>query len=213
MLEILLAAVLGYLVGAFPTAYLLGRLRGVDVFAVGSGNMGAMNSARHLGKGLGAAVLAIDVAKGALASLIGLNLPVWFGRVEAGDTAVAALVPALVAGAAAILGHCYSVFVGFRGGKGLAAALGVALPVYPLPALLTLVVIVVLVLLLKSSDSATLVTLALYPIVTYVTLEWQSWPRDVALLVTGGVALNCLIGLPKQLQALAHGRRRAHCQR
>ena len=213
MLEIVLAAAFGYLLGAFPSAYLLGRLRRVDVFEVGSGNMGAMNSARHLGKGLGFAVLALDVAKGALAAYVGLNLPLWTGAATSAAPSTELLPAALAAGAAAILGHCYSAYVGFRGGKGLATALGVALPVYPLPALYTLALITLLVLLLKSSDKATLVTLVLYPVVTFAALEWHGWARDATLLVTAGVLLNCLIGLAKQLQVSAKTRRRAHCQR
>lgn len=213
MFELLAAAALGYLLGAIPTAYLLGRLRKVDVFAVGSGNMGAMNSARHLGPALGFAVLAIDVGKGALAAFLGLNMPVWSGAAEAAGLSSTTLLTALVAGAAAILGHCYSAYVGFRGGKGLATALGAALPVYPLPAIYALVLIVALVLIFKSSDVATLITLFLYPVVTLLALDRQGWPRDAIFLVTTGVIVNCLVGLAKQIQALRVNRRRTHCQR
>lgn len=212
MLEILAAAALGYLLGAVPTAYLLARARKQNVFEVGSGNMGAMNTARHLGPVLGVAVLLIDVAKGAMAALAGLYMPLLSGSAEASGLSPATLVPALVAGAAAILGHCYSAYVGFRGGKGLATALGVALPVYPLPALYTVVLVVALVLIVKNSDSATLITLFLYPVIALLALERQGWPREATFLVTTGVIVNCLIGLVKHVQVHLAGRS-AHCQR
>lgn len=207
MFELLAAAAIGYLLGAVPTAYLIGRLRKVDVFEVGSGNMGAMNTARHLGPALGVLVLLLDVGKGALAAFIGLNLPLLSGSAGAGSPAAATLVPALVAGGAAILGHCFSAYVGFRGGKGLATALGVALPVYPLAGLYTLVLITALVLILKNSDIATLITLLLYPLVTLLALDRQGWPREDTFLVTTGVIVNCVIGLAKQLQLRLQRRR------
>lgn len=212
MFEIVTAAALGYLLGAVPTAYLVGRMRRVDVFELGSGNMGAMNTARQLGPLLGALVLVIDVAKGAVAALIGLNLPQLSGSAAPDAAATTGLVTALVAGTAAVIGHCYSAYVGFRGGKGLATALGVALPVYPLPALYTLVLITALVLIFKNSDIATLITLVLYPVVTLLALERQGWERELSFLVTTGVIANCVVGLAKQLQ-VALTRRRAHCQR
>lgn len=212
MLEILAAAAVGYLLGAIPSAYLIGRWRDRDVFSIGSGNMGAMNTARHLGPFWGAAVLLIDVGKGALAAYAGLRMPVLSGSAEAGGLSTAVLLPALVAGTAAIIGHCFSAYVGFRGGKGLATALGVALPVYPVPGLYTLVLIVALVLIVKNSDVATLITLFLYPVVTLLALERQGWARDAIFLVTTGVIANCLVGLIKQLQVYRAGRR-AHCQR
>src|SRR5690606_35588938 len=130
------------------------------------------------------------------------------GSAESGGLAAANLLPALVAGAAAILGHCYSAYVGFRGGKGLATALGAALPVYPLPAGYAVVLIIALVLLFKSSDSATLITLFLYPLITLLALDRQDWPREAIFLVTTGVIVNCLIGLSKQIQVYRANRRR-----
>jgi len=212
VLEVLAAAALGYLLGAFPTAFLLARARKQDVFELGSRNMGAMNTARHLGPALGALVLIIDVAKGALAAFAGLNMPLLSGSADAAGLSSATLVPALVAGAAAILGHCYSAYIGFRGGKGLATALGAALPVYPLAGVYAVVLIVALVLIFRRSDPATLITLFLYPLITLLTLERQGWPRDLTFLVTTGVIVNCLIGLVKHVQVY-RASRRAHCHR
>lgn len=102
-----------------PTAYIISRLvRGVDIRKIGGGNMGALNTARELGTGWGLLVLAIDVAKGSGAILIARSLGVsepWI----------------MAAGFAAIVGHCWPVFLLFRGGKGAATALGVFLALVP----------------------------------------------------------------------------------
>jgi glycerol-3-phosphate acyltransferase PlsY len=120
-----------YLLGAIPTGYLMGRARGVDIRREGSGNMGATNVLRVLGKGPGALVLVIDIAKGAAAAAL---LPLYFG--VAG--------PWLLLGAlAAVLGHNYTCFLGFKGGKGVATSAGVCLGLAP-HATLTIIAIFLL---------------------------------------------------------------------
>jgi glycerol-3-phosphate acyltransferase PlsY len=112
---------LGYLLGTFPTAQLVGRRLGFDPTATGSGNPGASNAARVGGMRAGAAVLLGDAGKGALAA--GL------GYVADGRTL------AWFAGAAAVAGHLWPATRRFRGGKGVATAAGVALVCAPLAAL------------------------------------------------------------------------------
>ena len=114
-----LAAVIGYLLGSIPSAYIAGRLKkGVDIRKVGGGNMGALNVIREVGTAAGYAVFAADVGKGSLAVLVARWL-------ELSQEWV------LVAGFAAIAGHNWPVFLGFRGGKGGAAAMGVLLALVP----------------------------------------------------------------------------------
>ena len=199
---VLAALALGYLCGSFPSAYLLGRLRGKDVFAVGSGSMGAMNTARNLGPALGVGVLVLDVGKGALATFLGLRMAGAGDLVPPDPAGSAPLLAAVAAGVAAVLGHCYSAFVGFRGGKGLATAFGVALPLYWLVAVYGLVFIVAAQLITRSSDAATLTTFAVYPVITYLALDRLGWAREDAFLVTTGVVLMVLVALPRQVQAL-----------
>lgn len=202
----LLAAALavGYLCGSFPSAYLLGKLRGKDVFAVGSGSMGAMNTARNLGPALGVGVLLLDIAKGALATIAGLLMA---QAATQGPGSAAPLLPAVVAGVGAVTGHCYSLFVGFRGGKGLATAFGVALPLYWLAAVYALLFIIAMQLITRNSDAASLSALIAYPFITFLTLERLSWPREDAFLVATGVGLMALVALPRQLRALRERRR------
>lgn len=110
-----------YLLGSIPFGLVLGRLRGIDVRQVGSGNIGATNVARSLGKKLGLVVLVLDLAKGALPVLLFQRLGL--DRVHPfGLTAV---------GLAPILGHCFPVWLRLRGGKGVATALGVFLAIDP----------------------------------------------------------------------------------
>lgn len=108
-----LAIVGGYAIGAIPFGVIVGRLfYGRDIRAEGSGNIGAANALRTLGKKGAAGVLILDALKGAL--------PVMAVTAAGGSTAVAAL-----GGGAAVLGHCYSPFLGGRGGKGVATSYGV----------------------------------------------------------------------------------------
>ncbi|RLC93457.1 MAG: hypothetical protein DRI39_05640 [Chloroflexi bacterium] len=107
------AIVASYLIGSFPTAYIVGRLRkGVDIRTVGSRNMGAMNVVYQIGLAEGILVLCVDIAKAMTA--------VWLARWL--DTS---LTVQLLAGAAVVAGHAFSVFLGFRGGKGGASCIGV----------------------------------------------------------------------------------------
>lgn len=118
MYSLLVAAVVGYLVGSVPSAYLLVRWRAnLDIRREGSGNVGTLNSYEVTGsKAVGIAVLLLDLLKGAAASVI--------GRAIAPDTPFEG---SAVAAVLAVVGHNYSVWLGFRGGRGLATAAGAML--------------------------------------------------------------------------------------
>ena len=114
-----LLTIFAYLIGSVPSGFILGRLAGVDVRDAGSGNIGATNVARVLGKGLGLLTLLADTAKGLA--------PVYISqRLGINDAALA-----LVA-IAAVLGHLYPLFLKFHGGKGVATAFGALLALAPL---------------------------------------------------------------------------------
>jgi len=118
-----------YLLGAIPTGYWMGlRLKGIDVRQHGSGNLGATNVLRVLGKGPGMLTLAFDIAKGIL-PVIGAQ------RFFPNGWEIA-----LAAGVAAILGHSTSPFVGFKGGKGVATTAGAFGALLPAPTLLAVIV-------------------------------------------------------------------------
>jgi glycerol-3-phosphate acyltransferase PlsY len=118
-----------YLLGSIPTGLLIGKKMGVDVRTQGSGNIGATNVARTIGKKVGVLVLLLDALKGAtpVALFAALDLD---GRIHLADPVDRFLLTAV--GLAPIVGHCFSVWLRFRGGKGVATALGVFLVVDPL---------------------------------------------------------------------------------
>lgn len=122
-MSVLLAKMLaGYLLGSVSGSLWLGRLRGVDIRTMGSGNAGGTNAFRTQGPWFGISVGLVDVGKGLLAAWLG-GLAVWGS--EGG------LVPALGTGAAAAAGHVWPLYHGFRGGKGVAVVLGVLLGLWP----------------------------------------------------------------------------------
>jgi glycerol-3-phosphate acyltransferase PlsY len=122
---VLLVAVFGYLVASFPTAVVVSRLvYRADIRTQGSGNAGAANMLRAFGWKPAVLVLAVDIAKGFLPTLFAPRLQL-VAMPYAGD-----ILP-LIAGTAAVVGHCYPLFAGFRGGKGVATAAGVFLALFP----------------------------------------------------------------------------------
>jgi glycerol-3-phosphate acyltransferase PlsY len=125
-----------FLLGAIPFGLLVGRLHGIDVRSIGSGNVGAMNVGRILGRQWFFVVFILDLFKGLVPTLMGG----WLLPTYASEVAPSILmISRFLVGFAAILGHNYSPFLKFRGGKGVSTSLGVALGVYPdltLPAIL-----------------------------------------------------------------------------
>jgi acyl-phosphate glycerol 3-phosphate acyltransferase len=119
----------GYLVGAIPFGYLVGRWRGVNIFQQGSGNIGATNVGRVLGRRFGILVFLLDFAKGALPVLAALRLA------AVTETSVPPEALGAAAGLAAFLGHLFPVYLRFRGGKGVATGAGVIAVLVPGPAL------------------------------------------------------------------------------
>ena len=144
----------GYLLGSIPTGYILGFLAGVDVRKAGSGNVGATNVARVVGKRQGLLTLVADAAKGFNPVFVSAQ----FGL---SATAIAFV------GVAAFLGHLFPVFLKFQGGKGVATALGVFLGLAPLATLILILIFTVVILSsrlvsLSSMTAAVLAPVALW---------------------------------------------------
>ena len=148
---LLLAA---YFTGAIPTSYIVGRLRGVDLRLHGSGNLGATNAFRVLGWQAAVPVFIFDISKGWFPTFF---FPHW-------DASGIALM-ALAYGAAAIVGHVFSIYVGFKGGKGVATSAGVLLALAPLAVLVGLVVWSTLVFLTGYVSVGSIIAAALLPFV------------------------------------------------
>ena len=120
----------GYVLGSIPFALIITRLFGVaDIRAVGSGNIGATNAWRAAGPAAGILVSVGDIGKGVLAVLLALLMP---------ESALGYANLKLIAGIAAVLGHVFPIFLGFRGGKGVNTALGVMIMILPVETLIAL---------------------------------------------------------------------------
>jgi len=161
---------LGYLLGSVPTGYLVARaVRGVDVRAVGSGNVGATNVARAAGVRPALLVLVLDAGKGALAVLLA-------GTLVPGVPFLQAL-----AGLGAFLGHVAPVWLGFRGGKGVATALGVLAVLVPAAALAGVLAYTVVFLCTRISSLGSLIAA---PVALAAAARWPGTRLSVGLTST-----------------------------
>ena len=142
LLPILITAVVGYLLGALPFGYLVARAKGVNIFEVGSRNPGATNVRRVLGSGPGNLVLFLDAAKGALAVALAYVHFTWSdtSRTISLDYSSGVLARPIAGLVGALLGHSFSCFTGFRGGKSVATGAGGFLVLFPEGAVIALVV-------------------------------------------------------------------------
>jgi acyl phosphate:glycerol-3-phosphate acyltransferase len=132
----ILTVLVAYLLGSVPTGFLVAKGRGIDIRAVGSGNIGATNVFRILGKPAGIFVLLADAAKGWVAVFLVAKLMFWWFYPTAGLTACEWF--AICAGVGAILGHNYTCWLYFKGGKGIATSAGVLVALVPGPLLIIL---------------------------------------------------------------------------
>ena len=162
-MTILLCTLGAYLLGSIPTSYLVGRLRGIDLREHGSGNLGGTNAYRVMGPAAGVPVVLVDVSKGFIPTYF---FPGWDG--------VASADLALLYGVAAIAGHVWSVFVGFRGGKGVATGAGVLVALAPTSALVSLLVWIGVVSITRYVSVASLAAASLVPLTAWLTDESAS---------------------------------------
>jgi len=185
MTGIIVAAVIGYLLGSIPFGMILTGLAGLgDIRHVGSGNIGATNVLRTGNKTLAALTLLLDLAKGLAAVLIG---SIW------GSDAM------LAAAGAVILGHMFPVWIGFRGGKAVATALGVLLAIaWPVAVIAFAIWLAMLAIFHYSSLAALVATLAAVALAAFLT------PAATAYLI-GGIALLVILRHHENIRRLLAG--------
>ena len=162
LLAICLLVLASYLLGSIPVGYLLVRLfRNQDIRSVGSGNIGATNVLRSGGKGLGAATFALDVVKGAAAVALAALIAPQFATVlhPREVEAIAAVV--------AVLGHMFPVWLGLRGGKGVATGFGVFLVAAPWAALSSIALFLVVLMLTRYVSLASILGAGSFPVFAY----------------------------------------------
>jgi glycerol-3-phosphate acyltransferase PlsY len=151
MAEKIMLIIIAFILGSIPFGIIVAKIKGVDLKKVGSGNIGATNVLRSLGKWPAFLTLFGDILKGTVAVAIGRFLGV--GSVYEG-----------LIGLSAILGHNFSIFLRFRGGKGVATGFGVLLVYTPQVALFTIIIWIIIVILTKYSSLAAIVSFGLLPV-------------------------------------------------
>lgn len=165
MLSLFLILIVSYLVGSFPTSIVVSRLvYGVDIRTQGSKNAGGTNVFRSFGWKPGTFVMAIDILKGVIATL-------FISQIRIGGSSPipidAELVP-FMAGIAAILGHIWTIFAGFKGGKGVGTAAGVFAALFPIPTLVCFLVWGVIVIFVRIVSVASMAAAICLPISLFV---------------------------------------------
>lgn len=185
-----LVVLLGYFLGSIPTAFLAGHLlKGRDIRQMGDGNMGARNAFYELGAKAGISIFLIDAGKGALAILV------------AQSTQIPQLA-VLLTGVAAVAGHNWPVFIGFRGGRGEATTIGVLLFLITQPMLIMTGPTIAALLLRRGVTVAS--------VVLFVPLPLVCWLMGVpGILIAYSIALPCLVGFTHFLRTRQPVMRRA----
>ncbi|MBR6890466.1 MAG: glycerol-3-phosphate 1-O-acyltransferase PlsY [Clostridia bacterium] len=187
----ILAAVIGYLLGNIPSGVLIARIYGIgDIRKHGSGNTGTTNVLRTLGWLPSVLTLVGDCLKGYIACLIGKAL--------GGDPGM------LIAGLGAILGHDFPVFMGFKGGKGIATSLGLIIAINPWLALAMLVVQIAAVALTRYMSVASLITTVAFPIITAILCRGREYYGLFLATACVASALS-LFGHRSNIQRLIRG--------
>jgi acyl phosphate:glycerol-3-phosphate acyltransferase len=198
VLGFVIAALLAYLLGSIPTGFLVGKAKGIDIRALGSGNIGATNVMRYLGKGAGTLVLLADAAKGWLAVMVtarlvsnALHMPTdhlnqeWLS---------------ICAGVAAVLGHNYTCWLHFKGGKGIATSAGVLVALVPIPLLIILGVWIVVFALTRYVSLASICASATLPFAS-----WATGQGTALILVTAAMAVLAIYKHKANIQRLVKG--------
>jgi glycerol-3-phosphate acyltransferase PlsY len=200
LLRYLLTALLAYLLGSIPTGYLVARAKGIDIRSVGSGNIGATNVMRILGKPAGILVLIADGLKGWVACglLPDYVLPFFEGRPGPEGEFRQAL--AIVCGVAAVLGHNYPCWLKFKGGKGIATSAGVLAALVPWALVIILSLWIVFCLLTRYVSIGSLVASFTLPFASWFTTH-----STVLTVVTGAMGALAIYKHRANIQRLLNG--------
>jgi len=200
-----LGLLVAYLAGSFPTAYLVGRARGVDLGRVGSGNYGATNVFRNLGRGPASVALVVDVAKGYLPVEL---LPRWLNPYGIGGGTFAVLLAVAV-----VLGHVFSIFLRFRGGKGVGTAAGAFLALSPWATLLAAAAWISVLAWHRIVSLASLAA-AVVLLIAVSGLHTRDWPREWPLVVLTAFLCAFVFWTHREnIRRLAHGEEKPIVQR
>jgi glycerol-3-phosphate acyltransferase PlsY len=196
MTLVVLFIVLAYLIGSIPTALWIGRsTHGVDIREHGSKNAGATNTFRILGRKCGWIVLTIDVLKGLAAS----SLPLIFAEdYSKNELLLFQISTSLVC----IIGHIFPVFAQFRGGKGVASALGIIIGLNPVSACISVVIFLVVFLVSRYVSLGAIITSITYPFVSFFIVKEES---SLMIIFTTLLGLLVVLAHWKNIRRLMNG--------
>lgn len=200
--EILLVVIVSYLLGSIPTAYLVGKLNNINIFAVGSGNMGATNVSRALGVKWGMLVLAVDALKGILAIVI--------SKILAPDLGMIAITLAAIV---VIIGHNWSLFATMltgtlRGGKGAATAFGTLLMIAPYYVIIGTVFIGGFILARTRYVSLAVLTMVAIAVIWLTILALQHTVDSMVIFYCWALSILIIVRFRENIQRLAEGKER-----
>lgn len=162
-LALLFVLILAYVIGSLPTAYIVGRAKAIDIREHGSGNVGATNVMRVLGRQIGFLVLLVDLLKGVLAVVL-----VTAVFVNSWPMALKEIHVKMLAGITAMIGHLYPVWLDFKGGKGVATATGFMLALAPAMVLVSMAVFLATVLITKIMSLASIIAALSLPLSFFI---------------------------------------------
>lgn len=201
---LLVGAIVGYLLGSLPASYVAGKLvRGIDLRDHGSGNLGATNVFRTLGWRAAVPVLLVDIGKGVAAVAVGLFLlPSWDAMPD---------LTGLVCAITAILGHSFSPFVGFKGGKGVATAAGAFLTLAPAAAGAAIVVWGALLFATRIMSIASVAAATVLPVnlLVFELLRPDHEARWATMILGTLIALWVILRHRSNLERLREGKEKA----
>jgi glycerol-3-phosphate acyltransferase PlsY len=194
-LDYLIVAVAAYLLGSIPTGFLAAKVKGIDLRAVGSGNIGATNAMRALGKPAGIFVLLVDMAKGfaAVALAITQQLSHIFPTVFPADVIIhpsydPIMNHGIVAGVFVVLGHNYTCWLKFKGGKGVATTAGVYLALAPWAVLVAMAVFILAVLLTRYASVGSISAAVALPVTIWL-MSPHDWLLGVVTTALGALVI------------------------
>jgi glycerol-3-phosphate acyltransferase PlsY len=188
----ILVAVLAYVIGSISFSYIFGKkIKGEDIREKGSGNAGTTNMLRNYGWGLGLLTLICDILKGVFAALLGL----WISGGALG---------LYIAAVFAVVGHNYSCFLKFKGGKGIAATAGVLLVIQPIPTIIIFAVCVLIVFITKVMSIGSLIGLVSSAVCGFLFMNGDIF-HGLAVLI---IAILGIIGHRENIVRLANGTER-----
>jgi len=190
--------ILGYLVGSIPTGYLVARSRGVDIRAVGSGNIGATNVMRQLGRTAGLSVFLVDALKGWIAAaLLPMLICLWSTAAAQGQ---AFEWLRILGGVCAILGHNYTCWLNFKGGKGVATSAGVLIALVPIALLMALAIWLAVVFVSRYVSLASISAAASLPVAS-----WLAGYGSTYVIITGALGALTIYKHKSNIQRLLNG--------